>query len=174
VSEGVSAGAARATARRAARLAAVQALYQMDMTGQGVEGAVREYLDHRLIDPVPGPAGETADDLGPLGEADEAFFAALVRGVVAEQAAVDGEIVKRLQEGWRLTRLDSIVRAILRAGTYELLRRPDVPVPVVIDEYVGLVGAFFDGPESGFVNGLLDRLARETGAQALRGAVDGG
>jgi N utilization substance protein B len=146
-------------ARRAARLAAVQALYQMDMTGQGVGAAVREYLDHRL-----GDDGET----GPLRDADAAFFGALTRGVVDEQAAIDEAITSRLAEGWKLSRIDSIVRAVLRAGTFELLRRPDVPVAVVIDEYVGLVTAFFDGPESGFVNGLLDRVAKETGAHALR------
>lgn len=147
--------------RRAARLAAVQALYQMDMTGQGVQAAVREYVEHRL--------GENSET-GPLGRADQAFFESLVQGVVTEQAVIDAAIVERLADGWKLARIDSIVRAILRAGTWELLRRPDVPVAVVIDEYVGLVGAFFEGPESGFVNGLLDRLARETGAHDLRAA----
>jgi N utilization substance protein B len=146
-------------ARRGARLAAVQALYQMEMSGGGVTSTVREYLDFRL--------GEDSET-GPLETADADFFRSVVEGVVAEQALIDASIKTRLAEGWRLERIDSIVRAAVRAATYELLRRGDVPVAVVIDEYVGIVNAFFDGPEGGFANGLLDRLARELNANDLR------
>ena len=146
-------------ARRGARLAAVQALYQMEMSGGGVTSTVREYLDFRL--------GEDSET-GPLETADADFFRSVVEGVVAEQALIDASIKARLAEGWRLERIDSIVRAAVRAATYELLRRGDVPVAVVIDEYVGIVNAFFDGPEGGFANGLLDRLARELNANDLR------
>ncbi|GIU65896.1 N utilization substance protein B [Candidatus Phycosocius spiralis] len=146
-------------ARRGARLAAVQALYQMEMSGGGVTSTVLEYLNFRL--------GEDSE-VGPLETADADFFRCVVEGVVAEQALIDASIKERLAEGWRLERIDSIVRAAVRAATYELLRRVDVPVAVVIDEYVGIVNAFFDGPESGFTNGLLDRLARELNANDLR------
>jgi N utilization substance protein B len=146
-------------ARRGARLAAVQALYQMEMSGSGVVSTVREYLDHRL--------GEDSET-GPLETADAPFFKTVVEGVVAEQALIDAAIKARLAKGWRLDRIDSIVRAAVRAATFELLRLEDVPVAVVIDEYVGIVNAFFEGPEGGFANGLLDRLARELNANALR------
>jgi N utilization substance protein B len=116
-------------------------------------------LDHRL--------GEDSET-GPLETADVDFFRALVEGVVEEQALIDASIKLRLAKGWRLERIDSIVRAAVRVATFELLRRADVPVAVVIDEYVGIVNAFFDGPEGGFTNGLLDRMARELNANDLR------
>jgi transcription antitermination protein NusB len=153
----------RAERRRAARLAAVQALYQMEMSGAGVSAVVREYLDHRL--------GEDSET-GPLQNADEDYFRRLVEGVVGEQTLVDEAISLRLAQGWRLDRIESVVRAAVRAATYELLRCADVPIAVVIDEYVGVVNAFFEGPESGFTNGLLDRIARESGAADLRSQPD--
>lgn len=146
-------------ARRGARLAAVQALYQMEMSGGGVIATIREYLDHRL--------GEDSE-IGPLETADTDFFKRILEGVVGEQTLIDATIKTRLAKGWRLERVDSIVRAAVRAGTFELLRCADVPIAVVLDEYVGIVNAFFDGPEGGFANALLDRLARETNASALR------
>lgn len=152
----------RADARRGARLAAVQALYQMEMSGGGVTATIREYLDHRL--------GEDSET-GPLETADVDFFRTIVEGVVAEQALIDASIKSRLAAGWRLERIDSIVRASVRAATFELLRQNDVPVAVILDEYVGIVNAFFDGPESGFANALLDRLARETNASSLRETI---
>jgi N utilization substance protein B len=151
----------KAEMRRAARLAAVQALYQMEITGVKVAAVVREFREHRL--------GETTE-LGPFEHADEAWFERLVEGVVGEWRAFDEQIVTRLASGWKMDRLDPIVRACLRCGAYELLREPEVPVAVVIDEYVRVVRAYHDGPEGGFVNGLLDRLARETGAAQLREA----
>jgi N utilization substance protein B len=96
-----------------------------------------------------------------MADADEAFFADLVRGVVADQAAIDRAIVRRLAQGWKLERLDATVRAILRAGAYELAHRPDVPAEVAIDEYVELAKAFFDSADAGFVNGALDAIARD-------------
>jgi transcription antitermination protein NusB len=146
-------------ARRAARLGVVQALYQMEITGGGVAATVREYRDHRLDIDV---------EAGHSEEADGDFFAQIVEGVVAEQALIDASIKTRLASGWRLDRIDSIVRAAVRAATFELLRRPDIPIAVILDEYVGIVTAFFDGPEAGFANALLDRLARETNAADIR------
>lgn len=148
-------------ARSVARLAAVQALYQMELSGAGVETVVREFADHRF---GAGPEGEAAGE-GPqdqvLADADEPFFVEIVRGVVTDQAAIDHAIVRRLATGWKLDRLDATVRAILRAGVFELSSRAEIPVEVVIDEYVELAKAFFDPTEAGFVNGALDAVARD-------------
>lgn len=143
--------------RSVARLAAVQALYQMEVSSIGVEHVIREFTDHRFDRALEGD-GEGDDT---LATADEGFFADLVRGVVAEQKRVDAAIVKRLAENWRLERLDATVRAILRAGAFELAHRPDVPTEVVIDEYVDVAKSFFEGTEPGFVNGALDAVARD-------------
>jgi len=142
-------------ARSVARLAAVQALYQMEVSNAGVEAVIREFTEHRFDRDVEGIT---------LASADEAFFAELVRGVVARQREVDVAIVKRLAQGWRLERLDATVRAILRAGAYELEHRADVPTEVVIDEYVEIAKSFFEGPEPGFVNGALDGVAQDVRA----------
>ena len=138
--------------RSVARLAAVQALYQMEVSSIGVEHVIREFTEHRFDRDIDGVV---------LASADEGFFADLVRGVVAEQADVNARIVKRLAEGWRLERLDATVRAILRAGAFELIHRLDVPTEVAIDEYVEVAKSFFEGTEPGFVNGALDGVARD-------------
>ena len=142
-------------ARTVARLAVVQALYQMDIAGAGVEAVIREFSDYRFEGDLEGEQ---------LAEADEAFFAELVRGVVAAQGQIDGSISGRLATGWRLDRLDATLRAILRAGAYELTRRTDVPVEVAIDEYVEIGKSFFEGPEPGVINGVLDGIARDARA----------
>lgn len=136
----------REGARRRARLATVQALYQMELTSLPVAAVVDEFVVHRF------PAARE--------RADDAFFDALVRGVVEHQVAVDRGLAKVLMAGWGLDRLDSTLRALLRAGAFELLYRPDVPVRVVISEYVEIADAFFSGQETGFANGVLDRIAR--------------
>ena len=141
--------------RSVARLAAVQALYQMEVSAIGVEHVIREFVEHRFDRDVDGVT---------LASADEGFFADLVRGVVAEQSRIDTAIVKRLAEGWRLERLDATVRAILRAGAFELTHRPDVPTEVAIDEYVEVAKSFFEGSEPGFVNGALDGVAKDVRA----------
>lgn len=138
-------------ARSVARLAAVQALYQMEVSGAGVEAVIREFSDHRFDRDI---------DDAPMAEADEAFFADLVRGAVRAQTEVDRAVTERLASGWRLERIDATARAILRAGAYELLLRPDTPTEVVIDEYVDIAKSFFEGAEPGFVNGALDAIAR--------------
>jgi N utilization substance protein B len=141
-------------ARSVARLAAVQALYQMEVSGVGAEAVVREFTDHRFDRDIEGQL---------LAQADETFFAEIVRGVVADQTEIDQAIAKRLAEGWRLERIDATLRAILRAGAWELMRRPDVPHEVSIDEYLEIAKSFFEGPEPGFVNGALDGIARDAG-----------
>ncbi len=141
--------------RSVARLAAIQALYQMEVSGVGVEAVIREFSEHRFDRKVEGEESDT------LASADEGFFAELIRGVVGAQREIDAAVVKRLATGWRLERLDATVRAILRAGAYELSHRSDVPTEVVIDEYVELAKSFFEGPEPGFVNGALDGVAQD-------------
>jgi N utilization substance protein B len=138
--------------RSVARLAAVQALYQMEVSSIGVEHVIREFVEHRFDRDVDGVT---------LAAADEAFFGDLVRGVVSQQSKVDAAIARRLAENWRLERLDATVRAILRAGVFELANRPDVPTEVVIDEYVEIAKSFFEGTEPAFVNGALDAVARD-------------
>jgi N utilization substance protein B len=143
--------------RSVARLAAVQALYQMEVSGAGVEAVIREFSDHRFDRSMEGEESDSET----LASADEAFFAELVRGVVKNQREIDALVVKRLAANWRLERLDATVRAILRAGAYELAHRPDVPIEVAIDEYVEIAKSFFEGPEPGFVNGALDGAAQD-------------
>ena len=139
----------RASSRSAARLAAVQALYQMDMTGIDLNEVIAEFEAHRL--------GQDIEGLQ-YADAEAAFFRDLVEGVVREQLRIDPLIDKQLAEGWRLARVDSILRAILRAGTYEILVRGDVPARVAISEYVDIAHAFFAEEEPKVVNGILDRL----------------
>ena len=143
---------AQRRARTVARLAAVQALYQLEMTSAGVEAVIREFSEHRFDRDLEGES---------LAQADEPFFSDLVRGAVADQAEVDRAVVSRLGEGWKLERLDATARAILRAGAWELLHRTDVPLEVAIDEYVEIAKAFFEGAEPGFINGALDGIARD-------------
>ncbi len=136
-----------------ARLAAVQALYQMETAGAGVEAVVREFRDHRF-------GGDL--EVVRLADADEAYFAEIVRGVVGRQAEIDRLVTVRLAAGWKLSRLDATTRALLRAGAWELLAAPDTPTEVVLDEYVELAKAFHEkASEWGFVNGALDAVARE-------------
>jgi N utilization substance protein B len=144
--------AARSRSRSAARLAAVQALYQQEMEGTPIARLLREFHEHRL--------GATIEDATYL-EAEQSFFDDVVAGVDARRSEIDEAIAGKLAEGWSLDRLDRPMRAILRAGTYELLARKDVPVGSVISEYVDVAHAFFDKRESGFVNGLLDAVAKE-------------
>ncbi|WP_122465332.1 MULTISPECIES: transcription antitermination factor NusB [Brevundimonas] len=139
-------------ARTVARLAAVQALYQMELAGEGVETVITEFSNHRFDGDIEGEM---------LAQADEEFFAELLRGVVEHQRDLDGKITARLASNWRLERLDATLRALLRCGAWELAHRPDVPREVVIDEYVELAKAFFDPAEAKFVNAALDGVARD-------------
>jgi len=144
--------AARSRSRSAARLAAVQALYQQEMEGIPIARLLREFHEHRL--------GATIEEAQYV-EAEQSFFDDVVTGVDARRVEIDDAIADKLAEGWSLDRLDRPMRAILRAGTYELLARKDVPVGSVISEYVDVAHAFYDKRESGFVNGLLDAVAKE-------------
>ena len=142
---------ARSLSRSAARLAAVQALYQMEMEATPLAKLLYEFHQHRL--------GATIED-ATYADAEQDFFDDVVTGTDARRAEIDGLITDRLAEGWSLNRLDRPMRAILRAGTYELIARPDVPAASVISEYIDVAHAFFDKRETGFVNGLLDAIAK--------------
>lgn len=138
-------------ARSAARLAAVQALYQREMAGGTVPGLLHEFHRHRL--------GATIEDID-YRPADEGFFDDIVAGVAARGSEIDALIAANLAAGWAIDRLDRPLRGLLRAGVYELIARPDVPVATVIDEYMDVAHAFYDVRETGFVNGLLDAVAK--------------
>lgn len=148
----------RHQARSNSRLAAVQALYQMDVGGADIGDVIAEFRAARL-----GRAydGETAEELSDDNPADADFFEAIVRGVVEKQREIDPAIDGALAKGWRLPRLDATLRAILRAGAYEIYGRSDVPPKAVINEYVTVAKAFFEKDEPRVVNAVLDRLARE-------------
>ncbi|GAC1042618.1 MULTISPECIES: transcription antitermination factor NusB [Rhizobium] len=148
-----------ANQRGAARLAAVQALYQMDIGGTGVLEVVAEYEAHRL--------GQELDGETYL-KADASWFRSIVSGVVREQTRLDPLIGSALQDDWALSRLDSTVRAILRAGTFELIDRKDVPVPVIVTEYVEIAHAFFEEDEPKLVNAVLDRIAKQVRGEAKK------
>ncbi|MCM8729900.1 transcription antitermination factor NusB [Hephaestia sp. GCM10023244] len=147
--------AARSRARAAARLAAVQALYQHEMEGTAVTVLLHEFHHHRL--------GATVDDAEYV-DADVPFFDDVVGGVAARMGEIDRRIAEKLATGWTLDRLDKPMKAILRAGAYELIARPDVPTKAVISEYLDVADAFYDKREKGFVNGLLDALAKDVRA----------
>ena len=141
----------RPQARSAARLAAVQALYQLDMEKPALARLLDEFHQHRL-------GAEIEDDQ--YAEADTAFFDDLVKGVDARREELDALLAERLAEGWSLARLDRTMLQILRAGAYELLARADVPTGAVIGEYLDVAHAFFDAREAKFVNGVLDAVAK--------------
>jgi N utilization substance protein B len=138
--------------RSAARLGAVQALYQMDLAGTDV-GEVLAQFSSRA-------AGEAFED-GQCGEADFPLLREIVDGVVREQAAIDPALNAALDPSWPLTRIDSTLRAILRAAAYEIMFMPNIPARVSITEYLDVAHAFFAGEEPSLVNGVLNRLARE-------------
>ena len=144
---------AGAAARRAARLAAVQALYQMEISGASTADVIADFSAGKL--PRESETGYSEN------EGDGDLFKVLVEKAVDRQATLDRAIARHLGKGWRLERLDAVARAILRAGAAELEQRHDIPVAVVIDEYVEIAKSFFEGPEPGFVNATLDACARD-------------
>jgi N utilization substance protein B len=142
----------KSRSRSAARLAAVQALYQHTMEKTPVAQLLHEFHQHRL-------GAEIEDEQ--YAEADVAFFDDVVKGTTARLEEIDGLIEGKLAEGWSLGRIDRTLHQILRAGAYELLARPDVPVGSVINEYLDVAHAFFDAKDTRFANGLLDGIAKD-------------
>lgn len=143
--------ARKANRRGAARLAAVQALYQMDIAGAGLNDIFAEFESHWLGGEVEGEK---------YLPAEAAFFRDVVSGVVRDQTKLDPLVDDALAKGWPLKRIDAIIRAVMRAGAYELEHRKDVPARVVVTEYVDVANAFVDREETGMVNAVLDQLAR--------------
>jgi len=141
-----------ANQRGVARLAAVQALYQLDITRAPVADVVAEFELFRLKQDIEGAS---------LRDLDLAWFRGIVTGVVTDQREIDPKVNEALAADWPLKRVDATLRAMLRCGVYELLRRADVPARVVITEYVEVAKAFFDGDEPRIVNGVLDRVGRQ-------------
>ena len=140
-------------ARRAgARLAAVQALYQMEQTEQSARSVIADFMEDRL---------GLNDEGDPVEEADPDIFKAIVDGTVQRQETIDAAIMKRLASGWKIERLDATSRAILRAGVYELIAEIGLPSQIILDEYVSIAHAFFEGAEPKFINGLLDAVSRD-------------
>lgn len=154
-SQGRSAGR---NPRSAARVAAVQGLYQMDMAQTDLNAVIDEFQTLRFLQAEPGD---------PIAGADPVFFAELLRGVVRRQRDIDPLVDQQLAAGWRLARVDSILRAILRSGVYELLERPDVPARVVLNEYIDIAHDFFSEDQPRVVNGVLDKIARSLRAAEL-------
>ena len=147
----MTASKSRSRSRSAARLAAVQALYQREMEATPLVKLLHEFHQHRL--------GGTVEE-AELIDAEVEFFDDLVKGADARGGEIDVLITQRLAKGWKLERLDRPMRAILRAGTYELIARPDVPIGTVISEYLDVAHAFYDQKDVAFVNGLLDAIAK--------------
>src|SRR5271169_2733309 len=150
----------KANKRGAARLAAVQALYQMDLAGTGLNEIMTEFEGHWLGGEVEGVRYRPAE---------LAYFRDIVAGVVREQSRLDPQIDAALARGWPLKRIETVLRAVLRAGAYELACRTDVPARVVTAEYVDVAGAFVDKEETGMINAVLDQLAHEWRAAEFAG-----
>jgi len=144
--------------RSAARLAVVQALYQMEVAGKGINEIFAEFESHWIGREIEG------DQYKP---AELKFFRDVLQGVLTDQVAIDQQIDRALSGGWPLARVEAVMRATLRAGAYELRARKDVPPRVVIKEYVDVAGAFFGATESGMVNAVLDKIAREERAAEM-------
>lgn len=148
----------KANRRGAARLAAVQALYQMEIAGTGLDEILAQFESHWIGREVEGEQ---------YLPAEAAFFREVVSGVVREQRSLDPLIDQVLAQGWPLARIEAILRAVLRAGAYELRHRTDIPARVVISEYVDVAHAFVERDETGMVNAVLDQLARRLRAAEL-------
>ncbi|MEZ5960670.1 MAG: transcription antitermination factor NusB [Hyphomonadaceae bacterium] len=139
--------------RSVSRLAAVQALYQMEVSGATTSQVIDDFTAGKL------PRQTEASNTD--AEGDPELFKLLVEKAVDRQATYDRAIARHLSKGWRLERIDAVARAILRTGAAELEQRADTPTAVVIDEYVEIAKAFFDGPEPGFINATLDAAVRD-------------
>ncbi len=148
----------KANRRGAARLAAVQALYQMDVAAKGLNEIFAEFESHWMGREVEGSQ---------YLPAEAAFFRDLVGGVVREQRTLDPMIDAALAQGWPLKRIEALLRALLRSGSYELAHRRDVPARVIVSEYVDVAHAFFGKEETGMANAVLDELARKLRADEL-------
>lgn len=170
----------RGSHRTAARLAAAQVLYEMEMAGAPADAVLADHLADRWREiPVEGDEDGTETGSARTIAPDRVHLGAVVRGAVERRADIDRMIEGALNKGWTVARLEALLRAILRCGTYEILALRDVPPRVVISEYVDVAKAFYAGSEPALVNGILDRLAHVLRAEAFEptsgpGAAQGG
>ena len=146
----------------AARLAAVQALYQCEITGASADQAIGDFLERGVGGiALIGPGGDDGPEIEvELAKLDKSLFVAVVRGALERRTDLDAMIGGALSEEWTVDKLEVVMLSILRAGAYELSARAQVPSRVAISEYVGIAGAFYEGAEPGMVNAVLDRIAR--------------
>ena len=142
-----------------ARMSAVQALYEMDITQKGVHEVLAEFRSFWI--------GREIDDDLEMKEAETSFFGQIVEGVIKDQVLIDRTIDQALSKGWPLVRIELVLRAIMRAGVFELLLRKDIPPRVSISEYVDVTRAFYSEEEPGMVNAVLDHIARENRLEEL-------
>ena len=152
----------------------MQALYQMDLAGTDLNDVIDEFVSQRMSDEANEETTESDEDAAShvdLAGADKQFFSDILRAVLRRQRDIDPLIDEQLATGWRLVRVDSILRAILRAGVCELVDRPDVPARVVINEYINVARFFFSEDEPRVVNGILDKIARKVRAAGVRPSV---
>jgi len=138
-------------AKSAARLGAVQALYQMDLSASDLGETLAQFAS-RVI-------GEDFDN-GECGAADYKHLRDVVEGTVREQALIDVTVDKQLSNEWPIHRINAILRAVLRAGAFEIMFKENVPAKVAINEYVNVASAFFDKDEPALANAVLNALAR--------------
>lgn len=157
-------GLTRGERRSAARLAAVQGLYQMDLTGKGVHEVFGEFETFWIGKEIEGDRYKPAE---------RGLFRAIVNGVIENQVALDRAADRILSAGWPLHRIEALMRAVLRAGAFELVHAKDVPVKVVVSEYVDIAASFLDKDEVGMVNAVLDKLAREARGEELNKVREG-
>ncbi|MEP1229667.1 MAG: transcription antitermination factor NusB [Litorimonas sp.] len=148
--------------RRAARMAVIQALYQMELSNEPSKIVIRQFLDHRF----------GHEDEPDMVRVDEGFFENVALGTVEFQDEIDAKITEKLSDKWPLRRLNMTLRALLRAASYEILHRPDIPALVIISEYVTLADQFFDGKEPAMANGILDAIAKSVRPVEF-GVIDG-
>jgi transcription antitermination protein NusB len=151
--------------RSATRLAAIQALYALEVSGSEIDRVLADFVERRWT---------SSDGLSVSSRPDESFLRALVEGVVARGPEIDVAIEGALTGGWTLSRLEILLRAILRAGAFELCAQPDVPTKVIINEYLEIAHAFFAGKEPSLVNAVLDRLAGRFRGELERGTGEKG
>lgn len=161
--------------RTVSRMAAVQALYQMDLAGTDAGDVIEQFTSAKPVSEEAPQSGEAPPrpPLTSLEGGDATFFADVVKGVVRRQREIDPLVDQQLRTGWRLVRVDSILRAILRGGVFELLERSDVPARVTINEYINIAKAFFEADEPKVVNGVLDRIAHKVRAKEFEAPGEG-
>lgn len=156
--------------RASARIAAVQALYEMDMTDAPADPILNEFMSERWRragqEDTDTGDGEAIADLPPF---DHDLLSDIVNGVAGNTAVLDQHIGGALSDNWTVERLEVLIRSVLRAGTYELLHKIDVPVRVVINEYMGVAHSFFSGTEPALINAVLDKLAHELRTHEMNG-----